>query len=202
MESILVAFIARLGKQFLFGSVGLAILVPTVALADNYIREGMHCKISANQQDIDTPAFPLPYTDLVDISVVYVEETGNLVKASSILTPDPLATEELDAGISSQLRDARNAYAFIENTSGGGYDRGMRISLSSQQTYLLLKHLGDKSLSPADEIPGIADFSFGVDYIGLNLPLRTDACYQRNLPPNQKDGLSYHICYSCQLLSH
>lgn len=181
--------------------------------AAEYVRQAGVCEIRGTQQDIDTPEFKLPFEIQANMNMVFIRETGVVVKnVFSGWLPDQNATTALPIEVLNRL----NAVDFRSSTIESRSEYFGQFSLIIPELYKLdllevLKHLGGSGIdlsSPyvysdfsVSRSPGhgstekfISPFKLGFDF-GAHTSM--DYEIQIHLAPTIQNGLSFHLKIVC-----
>lgn len=195
--------------MFKFISVLLILAAAFPALAANYARREGQCTLSGYQEDLSNPRTSLPYKIESKMRLTFIAENGQVVKKQfDGWIQDPKATP-----LDSRLLARMNAWSFYTNTGG------MEIWLYQMQPndwLSLLRSMG-ATLDSRDPYTfgDILWFnSTGITYQQPFSPLMdakftfvlTDVRHssfemQIHLPPEVKDGLSFHLKGDCSFQS-
>lgn len=189
----------------------LATFCAAISKAADYRRQDVFCAVQGDHQDIDNPKRQLPFKIQGKMNIVYVNDTGEVVKSSFTgWIPDSAAPIALPTDVLNRL-NAGVFTAYAEKYVG--YLGEFRLTIPELRgTDLLeiLKHLGAPNVDNYDpfiysdflvstnsshrieryQSPFKLDFHSGAGF-------RTEYKIQLHLPAEIKNGLSFHLELEC-----
>lgn len=178
-----------LGSLFLFAS--------DFAFANEYVGQQMECRIFARQESISMRRKKLPFEDFFRLNLTYIDYSVDVrdypvVKKASKYTPDK-AVPRLSRPLIAKLNEPRVSVVSFNKSRQGNLYTFADVTLTSENTTNLLRHLGATTLDYEDKLPGIVFHMSGIENVWL------ESCFQTHLPVDRKDGLSFHLCSQCKV---